>query len=162
MIWKAAVLTLSDRGFQGEREDRSGQILHELIQKIPAEAAVYEILPDEQKRIEERLTDLADNHSMDLIVTTGGTGVSPRDVTPEATLRVIERQIPGMAEAMRSEGYKKTPRAIISRGVVGIRGRTLIINLPGSARGVREGFEVLLPVIPHVLEKLRGDDSECG
>jgi molybdenum cofactor synthesis domain-containing protein len=161
-MWRLAILTLSDRGSRGERPDQSGAIIRELAEKIPAKVALQEILPDEQSRIEARLKDLADRGEADLIVTTGGTGVSPRDVTPDATLKVVDREVPGMAEAMRSEGYRKTPRAMISRAVVGIRKETLIVNLPGSPKGVRESLEVLLPVLPHVLEKLKGDPSECG
>ncbi len=161
-MWRAAILTLSDRGARGEREDTSGKILHQMLEKLPARVAVYEILPDEQSGIEEKLISLSDNGAIDLVVTTGGTGVSPRDVTPDATLRVIDREIPGMAEAMRSEGYKKTYRAMISRGVVGTRKETLIINLPGSPKGVRESFNVLLPILSHVLEKIKGDPAECS
>jgi molybdenum cofactor synthesis domain-containing protein len=161
-MWRAAILTLSDRGARGDREDTSGKILHQMLEKLPARVAVYEILPDEQREIEEKLKSLSDNGAIDLVVTTGGTGVSPRDVTPDATLRVIDREIPGMAEAMRSEGYKKTPRAMISRGVVGTRKETLIINLPGSPKGVRESFDVLLPILSHVLEKIKGDPAECA
>ena len=161
-MWRLAILTLSDQGSQGKRPDTSGDILREIAEKIPAKVVTYEILPDEQPKIEDRLRTLSDRGEVDLIITTGGTGVSPRDVTPDATLKVIDRQVPGMAEAMRSEGYKKTPRAMISRAVVGIRRETLIINLPGSPKGVRESMEVLLPVLPHVLEKLKGDPTECG
>jgi molybdenum cofactor synthesis domain-containing protein len=161
-MWRLAILTLSDQGSRGERPDRSGDILREIAEKIPAKVVAYEILPDEQTKIEDRLRALSDRGEVDLIITTGGTGVSPRDVTPDATLKVIDREVPGMAEAMRSEGYKKTPRAMISRAVVGIRKETLIVNLPGSPKGVRESIEVLLPVLPHVLEKLKGDPSECG
>ncbi|MBI4715873.1 MAG: MogA/MoaB family molybdenum cofactor biosynthesis protein [Nitrospirae bacterium] len=161
-MWRAAILTLSDKGTRGEREDTSGPAIRRMMEKVPAWVLVYDILPDERERIEKRLISLADGGEIDLILTTGGTGVGPRDVTPEATLRVIDREIPGMAEAMRSEGCKKTPRAMISRGIVGIRRETLIINLPGSPKGARESLEVLLPVLSHVLEKLKGDPSECA
>lgn len=161
-MWKAAILTMSDQGALGTRVDVSGEVLHQLVERIPAKVIVYAVLPDDLPQIESRLKHLADVEGIDLILTTGGTGVSPRDVTPDATLRVIEKEIPGMAEAMRREGYAKTPRAMISRGVVGFRGKTLIINLPGSPKGVRESFEVLLPVLSHVLEKIHGDPSECG
>jgi molybdenum cofactor synthesis domain-containing protein len=110
----------------------------------------------------DALTKLSDSGSIDLILTTGGTGVAPRDVTPEATLSVIDRELPGMAEAMRAESLKKTPRAMISRAVAGIRKQTLIVNLPGSPRAVRENLAVLLPALPHAIEKIKGDPSECG
>ena len=161
-IWTAAILTISDKGARGERLDTGGEILHRMVEAIPAKVIVYDILPDEQLQIEEKLKGLADRREVDIIFTTGGTGVSPRDVTPEATVRVLDRQIPGMAEAMRMEGFKKNPRALISRGLVGTRGTTLIVNLPGSPKGIREGLEVILPILSHVLEKLQGDTSECA
>jgi molybdenum cofactor synthesis domain-containing protein len=120
------------------------------------------IIPDEKDQIRLTLIDLCDNKKLDLVVTTGGTGVTPRDVTPDATLEVIERVLPGMAEAMRQESLKKTPHAMISRAVAGIRGQTLIINLPGSPRGVRENLAVILPALKHALEKIRGDETECA
>jgi molybdenum cofactor synthesis domain-containing protein len=159
---RVGVLTISDKGSAGEREDASGALLRELIKKLPAEVVHYQILPDERDRIRAELIRLSDQLRLDLILTTGGTGVSPRDVTPEATEEAIERLIPGMGELMRMEGYRQNPRAIISRGIAGIRGRTLIINLPGSPRGVRENFEILLPALPHTLEKIRGDEADCA
>ena len=120
------------------------------------------ILPDEKSRIIEILKKLSDSGNIDLILTTGGTGVAPRDVTPEATLAVIDRALPGMAEAMRAESLKKTPHAMISRAVAGIRKQTLIVNLPGSPKAVRENLSVILPALPHAIEKIKGDPSDCG
>ncbi|MDP2267566.1 MAG: MogA/MoaB family molybdenum cofactor biosynthesis protein, partial [Deltaproteobacteria bacterium] len=119
-------------------------------------------IPDEAELIRQALVEYADNKRLDLIITTGGTGVSPRDVTPDATLQVIDKQVPGMAEAMRRESAAITPHAMISRAVAGIRGRSLIINLPGSPRGVRENLAVILPALRHAVEKIKGDDSDCG
>jgi molybdenum cofactor synthesis domain-containing protein len=152
--YKLGILTSSDKGSKGEREDTSGAAIRELLSPI-AEAAAYEVVPDEVDVIADRLRRWADELALDVIVTTGGTGLSPRDVTPEATLSVIERVVPGIAEAMRQEGLRHTPMAMLSRAVVGVRGRTLILNLPGSEKAVRENLEVLLPVLPHALEMLR-------
>jgi molybdopterin adenylyltransferase len=159
---RAAVLTISDRGSRGEREDQSGPAVQEMLRQAGFTIASYEVLPDERQLIQERLQALADDSGMDLIVTTGGTGLTPRDVTPEATLAVIDREIPGMADAMRSSSLARTPHAMLSRAVAGIRRCTLIINLPGSLRGARENLEVVLPALNHALEKIRGDPSECG
>ena len=159
---QAAILTISDKGFRGEREDISGPMVRESLDNAGFSVAYVEILPDDQQLIEERLCRLADQASFDLVVTTGGTGVSPQDVTPDATLAVIDKQIPGMAEAMRAASLKKTPHAILSRAVAGIRGETLIINLPGSVKGARENLQVVLPALQHALEKIQGDPSECG
>ncbi|MCL5023137.1 MAG: MogA/MoaB family molybdenum cofactor biosynthesis protein [Nitrospirae bacterium] len=155
-----AVLTLSDKGSRGEREDLSGPAIGEVLKGIGAEVTHYEILPDEKAMIREKLIEFSEK--VDLILTTGGTGLSPRDVTPEATSEVLDREIPGIAEVMRAEGMKKTPRAMLSRAVAGVRGRTLIINLPGSPKAVRENLEVILEAIPHAVEKIGGDMSECG
>jgi molybdenum cofactor synthesis domain-containing protein len=155
-----AVLTLSDKGSKGEREDLSGPAIGAMLGGIGAEVKHYEILPDEKEIIKEKLVEYSGK--VDLILTTGGTGLSPRDVTPDATLEVIDREIPGIAEAMRLEGLKKTARAILSRAVAGVKGRTLIINLPGSPRAVQENLEVILGVIPHAVEKIKGDTSECA
>ncbi len=158
----AGILTISDRGARGEREDLSGNEIKDLIKDLPAEVRAYEIIPDERPLIEEKLKEYADDKGLDLVITTGGTGVTPRDVTPEATKAVIERELPGMAEAMRAESLKKTPNAMISRAVCGIRGRTLIINLPGSPKAVRENLKVVLPAVNHAVEKIKGSTSECG
>ncbi len=155
-----AVLTMSDKGSKGEREDLSGPQIKDMLKGIGAEVKYYEILPDEKEFIKEKLIRYSKN--VDLILTTGGTGLSPRDVTPEATLEVIDRQVPGIAEAMRSEGLKKTSRAMLSRAVAGVKGRSLIINLPGSPNAVKETLVVILDVIPHAIEKIKGDPSECA
>ncbi|MFQ6101576.1 MAG: molybdopterin adenylyltransferase [Anaerolineae bacterium] len=157
---RAGVVTVSDTGYAGEREDGSGPMLADLLRKMDAEVVSQMIVPDERAEIERVLIALADESQVDLVVTTGGTGPAPRDVTPEATQAVIEREMPGLAEALRFEGYHKTPLAVISRGVAGIRGRTLIINLPGSPRAVREGMETLTPILPHAVKILRGMDTE--
>ncbi len=155
----AAVITLSDKGAAGERSDASGPLVAELLSGV-AEVRYYDILPDEQDQIRDRLLKYVG--TVDLILTTGGTGLSPRDVTPEATRMVIEREVPGIAEAMRLEGLKKTNRAMLSRAVAGVRGQTLIVNLPGSPKAVRENLAVILDVLPHAVEKIKGDPSECG
>ena len=159
---KAAILTMSDKGSRGEREDRSGAVIREMLVSLPAEVIRYEVIPDELEVIRERIIEFADKDGADLIITTGGTGVSPRDVTPEATKAVIDSELPGMAEAMRAASMQKIPNAMLSRAVCGIRGRTLIINLPGSPKAVRENLEVVLPVIQHAVEKICGSDAECG
>jgi len=156
----AAVVTVSDKGYAGEREDTGGPLLADLLRKMGAEIVSQTVVPDEQAEIERTLMTLADEARVDLVMTTGGTGPAPRDVTPEATLAVIEREAPGLAELLRFEGYHKTPLAVISRGVAGIRGQTLIVNLPGSPRAVREGMETLAPVLPHAVRMLRGVDTE--
>jgi molybdopterin adenylyltransferase len=155
-----AVLTLSDKGSKGERDDTSGPLIGELLKKINAEVRYSDILPDEKGLIKEKLIHYS--KEVDLIITTGGTGLAPRDVTPDATLEVIEKEVPGIAEAMRLEGLKKTNRAMLSRAVAGVRGNCLIINLPGSPKAVREGIEAIVDVIPHAIEKLKGDPSECA
>ena len=162
MSIRTAIITLSDKGSAGEREDESGQVIRELIADLGASAVHYEILPDEKSRIIEILKRLSDSGNIDLILTTGGTGVAPRDVTPEATLAVIDRELPGMAEALRAESLKKTTHAMISRAVAGIRKQTLIVNLPGSPKAVRENLSVILPALPHAIEKIKGDPSDCA
>ncbi|ODS31291.1 MAG: putative molybdenum cofactor biosynthesis protein [Candidatus Scalindua rubra] len=157
---KAAVLTISDKGSRGEREDKSGEVIKEKLSHINAEVVAYEIVPDEREIISQTLRNFADRAN--LILTTGGTGVSPRDVTPEATKDVIERELPGFSEAMRAESFKVTPRSIGSRAVSGMYKDTLIINLPGSPKGVSENLEVVLKAIPHVLEVAGGNVSECA
>lgn len=156
---RIGILTMSDKGSRGERVDQSGQVIKEMVSSI-GNVLLYEVIPDEKELIKNKLVEYSEK--VDLILTTGGTGLSPRDVTPEATLEVIEREIPGIAEAMRYEGLKKTPRAMLSRAVAGVRGGCLIINLPGSPKAVRENLEVVLPVIGHAIEKIKGDTSECA
>lgn len=159
---RTAIITLSDKGSKGEREDESGRVIGEMIKTVGAEVSYYEVLPDERSLIAAALARLADSGEIDLILTTGGTGVAPRDVTPEATREVIDRELPGMAEAMRAESLQKTPHAMLSRAVVGICKQTLIVNLPGSPRAVRENLAVILPALTHAVEKIKGDLSDCG
>lgn len=158
-LFTAAVITLSDRGFRGERDDASGPLLAGMIGEI-ASVVHTETLPDEQNLISERLLHHAGK--VDLIITTGGTGLSPRDVTPEATRAVLDREIPGIAEALRAEGLKKTKTAMLSRAVAGVCRGTLVVNLPGSPRAVKESIEVLRDALPHAIEKIRGSDRECA
>ncbi|MBI5640051.1 MAG: MogA/MoaB family molybdenum cofactor biosynthesis protein [Nitrospirae bacterium] len=155
-----AILTLSDKGARGEREDLSGPGIRELIKRLDARVDYYDVIPDEKALIKEKLMEYS--NKVDLVLTTGGTGLSPRDVTPEATLEVIDRVIPGIAEAMRAEGLKKTGRAMLSRAVAGVRANTLIINLPGSPKAIREGLETIMDIIPHALEKIKGSTDDCG
>lgn len=159
---KAAILTLSDKGSRGERVDASGPALSAWLAERGVETACTEIIPDEASLIEERLRDWADEGAFDLILTTGGTGVSPRDVTPDATLKILDRVIPGFGEVMRMRSLAKTPNAMISRAVAGIRGNTLIINLPGSPKGAVENLEAVWPAVPHTVEKIQGDPRECA
>ncbi len=159
---KAAILTLSDRSSRGERADASGPALETWLEERGVATLYREVIPDDEETIVVKLMGWADSGSFDLILTTGGTGVSPRDVTPDATRRVIDREIPGFGETMRAESLKKTPHAMISRAVAGIRGRSLIINLPGSPKGAVENLESVWRAVPHAVAKLQGDPEECG
>jgi molybdenum cofactor synthesis domain-containing protein len=153
---RAAILTVSDTGSRGERVDTSGAAIRELLASIGAEVVRYEIVPDERDQIAAKLRAWCDAGDLDLLLTTGGTGLAARDITPEATLDVAERIAPGIAEAMRAEGMRHTPKAMLSRAVAVVRGRTLIINLPGSEKGVRESLAAVLDVLPHAADLLRG------
>lgn len=156
------VLTMSDKGSRGEREDTSGPYLLQTLKDLGYKQKVYAVIPDRIENIQKTLVSWVDEEKVDLIVTTGGTGVAPTDVTPEAMVDVIEKEIPGMAEAMRAESLKKTPNAVLSRGKAGIRGNSLIINLPGSEKAARENIAVLLPALAHALDKIQGGVSDCG
>ena len=160
-MYKIAVITVSDKGARGERVDESGPAIRELVKSL-GDVVVYQVLPDDLDILKETMINMSDREKVDLILTTGGTGLSPRDNTPEATQAVIEREVPGLAEAMRMESMKKTNRAMLSRAVAGVRHHTLIINLPGSVKAVRECLEVILPALPHGLEILTGHGGECG
>ncbi len=162
MSIRAAVVTVSDKGYAGEREDTSGPLLAGLLQEAGVEVVTQTIVPDEPAQIQETLAHLVDELELDLVMTTGGTGFTPRDRTPEATRAVIDREAPGLAEVLRWEGYRRTPLAVLSRGIAGLRGRTLIINLPGSPKAVREGMEVLAPILPHAVRMARGVETEHG
>jgi len=158
---KVGILTVSDKGARGEREDRSGPAIREMMEAAGGEIVRARIVADEQDEIRAALIEWSDE-GLDLILTTGGTGFSPRDWTPEATKAVIERETPGIAEAMRRAGQAKTPTAMLSRAAAGIRKRTLIVNLPGSEKAVRESLEAILPALPHGVEILKGTASECA
>jgi molybdenum cofactor synthesis domain-containing protein len=159
---KAGILTLSDKGARGERTDLSGPALTEWLRSRGVETAAYEMIPDEMELISDKLAEWADSGRLDIILTTGGTGVSPRDVTPEATAKILEREIPGLGELMRLRSLSKTPSASLSRAVAGIRGKTLIINLPGSPKGAVENIEAVWDAIPHAVAKIQGDPSDCA
>ena len=159
--YRVGILTLSDKGACGERKDESGSLLAEMVSGL-GHVVRYQVIADEQDKIILMLKSWIDDLHLDFILTTGGTGLSPRDVTPQATAAVLDYQVPGMAEAMRAASLSKTPRAMLSRALVGVRQQTLIINLPGSPKAARENFEVLLPVLPHALAKLKGDPADCA
>ena len=159
MSIRFGILTLSDRSAAGERDDLSGETLRKLIESKGWIIAEQAILPDDKDLIISLLKEWVDHKILDILLTTGGTGISSRDVTPEATLAVLDRQVPGIAEAMRIAGQAKTPHAMLSRAVAGIRGRTLIINLPGSPKGAKESFEVLLPVLRHAQQLLNDNPA---
>ena len=154
------ILTVSDKGSRGQRQDKSGEVIRQVVARLPGSVVKYDIVPDEADIISRNLTDWADGGGVDIILTTGGTGLGQRDVTPEATLAVIERDVPGIAEAMRSKSLEKTPTAVLSRAVAGLRGRCLIINLPGSPKAVQECLEVVLPALPHAVQIIKGEVTE--
>jgi len=161
-ISKVAVIVVSDKGYRGEREDRSGKYIISFFKERNWDITDYSIVPDEKDMIKEKLLDICDGEKSNLIITTGGTGFSPRDVTPEATKEVLERDVPGFSEIIRIEGQKKTSRAILSRGVSGIRKKTLIINLPGSIKGVKDSLDIIYKPLPHGIDILTEKDTDCG
>ncbi len=156
----AHILTLSDKGSRGERQDTAGPEAAKILRAAGFEVTGIDILPDEKTLIKEKLIELS--RSTDLIITAGGTGLAPRDVTPEATREVIDREVPGIAEAMRAAGLSKTPRAMLTRGCAGARGQTLIINMPGSQKAVRESLEAVIDVLAHAIDTLKGSGNDCG
>jgi molybdenum cofactor synthesis domain-containing protein len=152
----AGIITISDRSSRGERPDTSGPVIREILETINAEIKEYRIIPDEKDIITDTMKELSDIVHVDLIISTGGTGLAPRDVTPEATLEIIDKRVPGIEEAMRAESIKITPHGLLSRAVSGIRNKTLIINLPGSPKAVKENLSVILSALPHAVEIMRG------
>ena len=161
-MYHAAVLTVSDRSFRGERPDTAGPLVAELLRSAGYEVVNLDIVPDEQTEIEAALRRIADSGDVQLLITTGGTGFAPRDVTPEATLAVCQRLTPGIPEAMRYASARITPRAMLSRAQAGIRGGTLIVNLPGSPKAARENLEAVLPTLAHGLKMLEGEPADCA
>lgn len=161
-IYNCGILTLSDKGSRGEREDTSGKRLQEIMREAGFKIMAYEVIPDKLEIITDRLIDWADIKGLDIIITTGGTGVSPSDVTPEATAKVIHRELPGISEAMRAASLKITPHAMLSRGKSGIRGKCLIINLPGSKKAAEENIATVMASLPHAIYKIKGGMADCG
>jgi molybdenum cofactor synthesis domain-containing protein len=159
---RAAILTMSDKGARGERSDASGPALEKWLGEKGVTTVEYGMIPDDLETIASTLKDWCDSGRFDLILTTGGTGVSPRDVTPDATIKVVDRIIPGFGELMRMKSLEKTPHAIISRAIAGIRGKALIINLPGSPKGAIENLEAVWPAVPHAVAKIQGDPEDCA
>jgi len=157
---KIGILTISDKGSQGQRYDKSGEVIRDSLSSLNSSVIKYEVIPDEQEVIASKLAEWADEGGVDVILTTGGTGLSQRDVTPEATMSVVDKSVPGFAEAMRAKSFEKTPMAVLSRATAGVRGKCLIINLPGSPKAVRECLEVALPAIPHAVEIIKGEVTE--
>ncbi|MGE4272940.1 MAG: molybdenum cofactor biosynthesis protein B [Desulfitobacterium sp.] len=159
---RVGVITASDKGSQGQREDLSGAVLKDLVKEIGGEVVLYTIVPDDQEILAQTMKEWVDVNGLDLILTTGGTGFSLRDVTPEATISIADRLVPGIAEVMRYESYKITPKAMLSRAVAVLRKKTLIINMPGSPKAVKECWEALVPALPHGIQILKGEASECA
>jgi molybdopterin adenylyltransferase len=159
-MFNVGILTISDKGAQGQRHDKSGAVIRDSLSALDCSIIKYEVIPDERDIIAGTLVEWADKGGVDVVLTTGGTGLSQRDVTPEATLSVIDRSAPGFAEAMRAKSLEKTPMAVLSRATAGVRGKCLIINLPGSPKAVRECLEVVLPAIPHGVEIMKGEVTE--
>jgi len=160
-LFNIGIITASDKGSRGEREDASGRLIATMLQEL-GQIRSYKVVADDAEQISREMVIMADQLGVDLILTTGGTGLGPRDVTPEATLAVVDRQVPGIAEAMRAKSLEITSRAMLSRAVAGMRNKTLIINLPGSPKGVQECLEVILPALEHGLAIMKGEASECA
>ena len=154
------IITISDKGSKGQRQDKSGEVIRKSVSIMGGKVIRYEIIPDEKEIVAAALRDWADSGKMDVILTTGGTGLSKRDVTPEATLSIVDREVLGIAEAMRIKSLEKTPMAMLSRAVAGQRGQCLIINLPGSPKAMSECLEVIIPAIPHAVEIIKGEVTE--
>ena len=161
-IYSCGILTISDKGARGEREDTSGRNLAAIMASQGFDIKEYVVVPDEERTIAKTLIAWIDELHIDLVITSGGTGVAPSDVTPEATRRIIDREIPGIAEAMRFASLQKTPNAILSRGIAGIRKGSLVVNLPGSKKAAAENIEAILAAVPHALAKIKGDPADCG
>lgn len=159
-MFKVGILTISDKGAQGQRYDISGEVIRDSLSPLDSHIVKYEIVPDEMDFICHKLVEWADEGEVDIIITTGGTGLSQRDVTPEATLSIVDKVVPGFTEAMRAESLNKTPMAMLSRATAGVRGKCLIINLPGSPKAVKECLEVVLAAIPHAVEIIKGEVTE--
>ena len=159
-MFSSGILTISDKGSRGERYDESGKVISNSLAVLGSRVVKYEVIPDEVDVIASKLAEWADGGSVDVILTTGGTGLGPRDVTPEATSSIIDKAVPGFAEAMRAATFSITPFAILSRAVAGVRGKCLIINLPGSPKAVSECLQVILPAIPHAVEIIKGEVTE--
>jgi len=156
----AGILTISDKGWHGQRYDESGKVIRDSLSSLDSQVVKYEIVPDEMDIICHKLIEWVNESNLDVIITTGGTGLSQRDVTPEATLSIVDKVVPGFAEAMRAKSLNKTPMAMLSRAMAGVRGKCLIINLPGSPKAVKECLEVILPAIPHAVEIIKGEVTE--
>ena len=161
-MYKVGIITASDKGYQGEREDVSGKLIQTIMEEYGYQVLSYKVVPDEKEILKDEMIDLADSKGVHLILTTGGTGFSQRDITPEATLEVIHRNAPGIVEAIRQNSMTITRRAMLSRAVSGIRGNTLIVNMPGSPKAVKESLLFIIDELAHGLEILNGDTSECA
>ncbi|MFH1651523.1 MAG: MogA/MoaB family molybdenum cofactor biosynthesis protein [Chloroflexota bacterium] len=159
-MYRVGILTISDKGSRGQRADKSSGAIRESLSPSESTVVDYAIVPDEREVISATLQEWADNHNLDVILTTGGTGLAPRDVTPEATLAVVEKAVPGLPEAMRLQNLAKTPLAMLSRAAAGVRGRCLIVNLPGSPKAVRENMEIILPVLAHAVGIIKEEITE--